>query len=153
MTLALVIIAVILLAGAIFLVKELVKKFRTLENHVEHSERAVFFSWSGSKRTGFKRGMYDLVVSPDTLSSPWGATVYVEEPVGKGSGMDPFAYLPYRTGRRVIRLWLGRSAVRIWFVPDGNARLMRIERVLVGEAGEADVVSKPHWWQRLGIAG
>ena len=158
MTLALIILIAliaILLLGAGFLGKELLKKFKIIENHVVSSSSAVFFSHPGAKAANLKWGMYDMVVTPDLLSTWWGATVYVEDPMGKGSGMDPFAYIPFETGTKRIRLWLGRTPVRLWFVPDSGARVLQLQVRLDRDFKDPnpDVVAKPHWWQRLGAFG
>ena len=144
MTLALIILIAliaILLLGAGFLGKELLKKFKIIENHVVSSSSAVFFSHPGAKAA--------------TLSTWWGATVYVEDPMGKGSGMDPFAYIPFETGTKRIRLWLGRTPVRLWFVPDSGARVLQLQVRLDRDFKDPnpDVVAKPYWWQRLGAFG
>jgi len=157
MTLVLIIpiaLIAILLLGAGFLGKELLKKFKIIENHVVSSPGAVFFSHPGAKLANLKWGMYDMVVTPDLFSASWGATVYVENPMGKGSGMDPFAYIPYSPGPKRVRLWLGRTPVRLWFVPDSGSRIqLRVWLDRDFKDPDPDVMAKPHWWQRLGAFG
>ncbi|MFA6525175.1 MAG: hypothetical protein WCT33_02775 [Patescibacteria group bacterium] len=143
------ILAVILLIIAVFLGKEMLKKFGFMKNFVQNSNQIVVWKYTGDR----KPGMYNIVLHGKTSFC---ALVGIDFniPLIKYSGFDHYAFL--RSGENhtaVISTYLGKGAREFQFLvnTDTTVNPVTVTSSEEDQSLRPDSESKPHWYQRMGF--
>ncbi|MFH1947500.1 MAG: hypothetical protein ABIJ23_05100 [Candidatus Magasanikbacteria bacterium] len=148
----LIVVVVITSSIAIFLGREMLKKFGYMHSFVQSSNQLITWSYSG----GRKSGMYNIVLrGPKNFSALVGFNLKI--PVLGYSGYDYYGQVDSnQNGVAVISTYLGKGATEFQFLVSRDLEHCSIEvasGLFIDQELTPDVVYPPHWYQKLGFYG
>ncbi len=153
------IFALIFLVVAIFLGKEMVKKFRFMKGFIDTcpDHQRLVWNYPGSAGVNMKPGMHTVVLR-NASGKDFSVllTFRLELPFGF-HGVDQFGYLKSRGGVIAFSTYLGKGAYNFIFMI--NSLELGCPPPQVGKFLDHEGVYtpqkrySPHWWQRLGFWG
>ncbi len=138
---------------AIFLGKEMVKKFNIMHNFTHDSELLHGWWYPGAQNAGYGPGMRNIVLT-STRQRRFGALLCFKLklpwlPVG----LDWYGMVwSDDEGRAVFSTYLGRGSCSFQFLI-GSADIITASSTEADQKLKPTATFPPHWWQRLGIYG
>ncbi|MFA6272164.1 MAG: hypothetical protein WC693_03575 [Patescibacteria group bacterium] len=127
----------------------MLKKFSFVKNFVQHSNQAIVWKYSGDR----KPGMYNIVLRG---SVPFCTLVSFDLniPIIRYSGFDCYAFVESSENHTaIVSTYLGKGAREFQFLvnTDTNINPIIITSSEEDQTLQPDSVSKPHWYQRVGL--
>ena len=135
---------------ASFLGKELLKKFEYISDYVQSTNQLCQWNYVYNAKRGI--GMRNIEI---TGVKPFSILIgFKLDSSNTMTKFDPFGFVnSYNSRSIIIRVYLGRGNCLFGFVSNQNMRDNPLSvKIYEDNSPEiADVLFKPHWWQRLGI--
>lgn len=143
----LLILVIALFSIALFLLRELIKKFWFWESFRKSSKQQFSWKYNGDKNPG----MYILeIVSREPLQAVVGFE-FSFWPI-KNAWYDVFWYIETKEGNRIlVSLYLWRGPVELIFLCTSEVSEVSVGTYSGDETPHYEFL--PHWWQKIGIFG